>query len=121
MLPILHLNGYKIAEPTVLARISQSELEQLLHGYGYKPYFVEGDDPDQVHHSWLSTRKCIAEIQQIQKEARAKDLRRVPWPMIILNTPKGWTGPKMVDGKPIEGTWRSHQVPLADLCENLSI
>ncbi len=117
VLPILHLNGYKIAEPTVLARISQDELKQLFYGYGYKPYFVEGDQPEKVHQLLASTLDAvIAEIKQIQEVTRREGFHKRPiWPMIVFSTPKGWTGPKIVDGKPIEGTWRSHQVPLSEL------
>ncbi len=117
VLPILHLNGYKIAEPTVLARIPKEELEQLLIGYGYKPFFVEGDGPEEVHQLMASTLdQIVAEIKQIQKEARTNGFTKRPqWPMIVLQTPKGWTGPKFVDGLPVEGTWRAHQVPLAEL------
>ena len=117
VLPILHLNGYKIASPTVLARIPQAELEQLFRGYGYNPYFVEGDVPEQVHQLLASTLDTVvAEIKQIQDEARTKGFTtRAQWPMIILRTPKGWTCPKIVDGLQVEGTWRSHQVPLAEL------
>lgn len=120
VLPILHLNGYKIAEPTVLARISHHELEQLFCGYGYKPYFVEGDEPDEVHQLLAATLdKVTDEIKQIQHEARSQGFTKRPiWPMIIFHTPKGWTGPKKVDGLPVEGTWRSHQVPLAELATN---
>jgi xylulose-5-phosphate/fructose-6-phosphate phosphoketolase len=117
VLPILHLNGYKIANPTVAARISQEELEQLFRGYGYNPYFVEGDDPDEVHQLMAGTLdRVITEIKNIQNEVRGKGFRKRPsWPMIILRTPKGWTGPKVVDGLPVEGTWRAHQVPLSEL------
>ncbi len=117
VLPILHLNGYKIAEPTVLARIPKEELEHLLTGYGYKPYFVEGDVPEKVHRVMASTLDhIVAEIKQIQSEARTNGFTQRPqWPMIVLQTPKGWTGPKVVDGLPVEGTWRAHQVPLAEL------
>ena len=117
VLPILHLNGYKIANPTVLARISQNELDQLFRGYGYNPYIVEGSDPEQVHQTMAATLDTIvAEINEIQTTARADGYSTRPrWPMIILRTPKGWTGPKVVDGVPIEGTWRAHQVPLAEL------
>src|SRR2546422_6862066 len=119
VLPILHLNGYKIANPTVLARISREELENLFIGYGYHPYFVEGSEPEAMHQLMASTLDAvIAEIQAIQQEARlAEDANpaRPQWPMIVLRTPKGWTGPKEVDGKPTEGSWRSHQVPLSDL------
>ena len=119
VLPILHLNGFKIANPTVLARISREELTELMRGYGYEPYFVEGDDPMLVHQSLAATLdKILVLIQQIQKEARSTDPINPPqrprWPMIVLRTPKGWTGPKFVDGKPVEGTWRAHQVPIAD-------
>src|SRR5450432_2191255 len=117
VLPILHLNGYKIANPTILARIPQEELEQLLRGYGYKPYFVEGDIPEKVHQLLAATLdQVIAEIKQIQMEARANGFKKRPaWPMIIFRTPKGLTGPKTVDGVQVEGTWRAHQVPLAEL------
>jgi xylulose-5-phosphate/fructose-6-phosphate phosphoketolase len=117
VLPILHLNGYKIANPSVLARIPKEELEQLLQGYGYKTYLVEGDDPEKVHQSLATTLDTvIAEIKQIQNEARRNGFTKRPrWPMIIFRTPKGWTGPKIVDGLQVEGTWRAHQVPLAEL------
>ncbi|MEP6891376.1 MAG: phosphoketolase family protein, partial [Nitrospirota bacterium] len=117
VLPILHLNGYKIANPTVLARISHEELDQLFRGYGYKPYVVEGSDPDEVHQILAATLDTIvAEIKAIQTTARAEGFTKRPqWPMIIFRTPKGWTGPKVVDGLPVEGTWRAHQVPLAEL------
>ncbi|TMB68712.1 MAG: phosphoketolase family protein [Deltaproteobacteria bacterium] len=117
VLPILHLNGYKIANPTVLARISREELENLFIGYGYHPYFVEGSEPEAMHQLMASTLDAvIAEIKTIQDEAREKRNRQRPrWPMIILRTPKGWTGPKEVDGQKIEGTWRSHQVPIEEI------
>ena len=117
VLPILHLNGYKIANPTVLARISRSELESLFVGYGYKPYFVEGSDPERMHRLMAETLDTvIQEIKTNQHEARANQSSKRPaWPMIVLRTPKGWTGPKEVDGKKTEGSWRSHQVPLADM------
>ncbi|MDQ3016212.1 MAG: phosphoketolase family protein, partial [Bacteroidota bacterium] len=117
VLPILHLNGYKIASPTVLARISREELEQLFNGYGYKIYWVEGSDPDEVHQLMASTLDSVVpEIKEIQSEARRDRFKKRPqWPMIIFSTPKGWTCPKEVDGKQVEGTWRSHQVPLAEL------
>ena len=118
VLPILHLNGYKIANPTLLARLSREELESLFIGYGYKPYFVEGSYPvDQVHQLMAETLDTvIAEIQAIQHDARTKGYSKRPqWPMIILCTPKGWTGPKEVDGKKTEGSWRSHQVPFAEM------
>jgi xylulose-5-phosphate/fructose-6-phosphate phosphoketolase len=119
VLPILHLNGYKIANPTVLARIPREELEQLFRGYGYRPYFVEGEDPGKVHQAMAGTLDTIvAEIRSIQAEARTKGFKKRPaWPMIVFSTPKGWTGPKVVDGLPVEGTFRSHQVPLSELAE----
>ena len=114
VLPILHLNGYKIANPTVLARIPHAELESLLNGYGYRMYTVEGDDPKLVHQQLAATMDTvIAEIQAIQGRAREDgDLTRPLWPAIVLKTPKGWTGPKVVDGLQVEGTWRAHQVPI---------
>ncbi|HEY6312285.1 MAG TPA: phosphoketolase family protein [Streptosporangiaceae bacterium] len=114
VLPILHLNGYKIANPTVLARIPHSELEWLLRGYGYSVHTVEGDDPKLVHQQLAATMDAvITEIREIQERARARgDVTRPAWPAIVLKTPKGWTGPKVVDGLPVEGTWRAHQVPL---------
>jgi xylulose-5-phosphate/fructose-6-phosphate phosphoketolase len=117
VLPILHLNGYKIANPTVLARIPQDELRSLLEGYGYAPRFVEGSDPAKMHQRMAATLDEVAEtIAEIQHRARAHgELGRPRWPMIVLRTPKGWTGPKEVDGLPAEGSFRSHQVPLADL------
>jgi xylulose-5-phosphate/fructose-6-phosphate phosphoketolase len=119
VLPILHLNGFKIANPTVLARISREELISLLQGYGYDPHFVEGDDPALVHQSLAGTLDTIlARIRDIQTAARSHGetdhQERPRWPMIVFRTPKGWTGPKFVDGKPVEGTWRAHQVPIAD-------
>ena len=117
VLPILHLNGYKIANPTVLARISRDELESLFVGYGYKSYFVEGSDPATMHHLMAQTLDNVVEdIQTIQENARnGGDVGRPRWPMIILRSPKGWTGPKQVDGKQTEDSWRSHQVPLSSL------
>jgi xylulose-5-phosphate/fructose-6-phosphate phosphoketolase len=117
VLPILHLNGYKIAGPTVLARIPQDELEALFRGYGYTPHFVEGDDPIKMHQLMAATLDAVvADIRRIQRDARTKGFKaRPPWPMIILRSPKGWTGPKSVDGKPTEGTFRSHQVPMGDM------
>ena len=117
VLPILHLNGYKIAGPTVLARISTQELTDLFAGYGYRPFLVEGDEPEAMHQLMATTMDTVlAEIQDIQKEARSHGFSRRPeWPMIILRTPKGWTGPKVVDGLQIEGTFRAHQVPVTDL------
>ena len=117
VLPILHLNGYKINNPTVLARISHKELESLFIGYGYKPYFVEGSKPDEMHEKMAATLdEVIGEIKEIRQLARNGRLKKYPqWPVIILRTPKGWTGPKEVDGLKTEGFWRSHQVPLAEL------
>jgi xylulose-5-phosphate/fructose-6-phosphate phosphoketolase len=117
VLPVLHLNGYKIAGPTVLARIPKKELTDLFTGYGYRPYFVEGDDPALMHQLMAATLdKVIAEIKSIQTDARQNpDWQRPQWPMIILRSPKGWTGPKVVDGLQIEGTFRAHQVPVTDL------
>jgi xylulose-5-phosphate/fructose-6-phosphate phosphoketolase len=117
VLPILHLNGYKIANPAVLARISHEELASLFVGYGYTPYFVEGDDPDTMHQAMAATVDTVlAEIRDIQRRAREDgDTTRPRWPMIILRSPKGWTGPKEVDGKKTEDYWRSHQVPLSEL------
>jgi xylulose-5-phosphate/fructose-6-phosphate phosphoketolase len=116
VLPILHLNGYKIANPTVLARLSDATLTQLFSGYGYKPYFVEGHEPDTMHQLMAATFDSILEeIREIQNKARAGNANPMPtWPMIVLRTPKGWTGPKIVDGKPVENTWRAHQVPITD-------
>jgi xylulose-5-phosphate/fructose-6-phosphate phosphoketolase len=118
VLPILHLNGFKIANPTILARISRPELIHLLRGYGYEPYFVEGDDPAVMHQRLAVTLDtALAAIRKAQSAARSspetKDPERPRWPMIVFRTPKGWTGPKFVDGKPVEGTWRAHQVPIA--------
>jgi len=119
VLPILHLNGYKIANPTVLARIPREELESLLVGYGYKPYFVEGAEPHAMHEQMAATLDAVVEeIGAIQRAARAGDAARATrprWPMIVLKTPKGWTGPKEIDGKKTEDHWRSHQVPLGDM------
>jgi xylulose-5-phosphate/fructose-6-phosphate phosphoketolase len=116
VLPILHLNGYKIANPTVPARIPPAELEALLTGYGYHVYVVEGDNPAVVHEQLATALDSIInEIHDIQSRARVEgDATRPRWPMLVLRTPKGWTGPKIVDGKPVEGTWRAHQVPLSD-------
>lgn len=119
VLPILHLNGYKIAEPTILARIPKEELTQLFKGYGYTPYYVETEDPMQGHKLMADTlEKVYQEIKEIQTDARKNGFKtRKPWPMIILRTPKGWTGPKVVDGVQIEGTFRAHQVPITDFKE----
>ncbi|HEV8606790.1 MAG TPA: phosphoketolase family protein [Tepidisphaeraceae bacterium] len=116
VLPILHLNGYKIANPTVLARIPKQELEQLMRGYGWNPYFVEGDEPSRVHQLMASTMDRI--VEEIGEIKARKNSERPCWPMIVLNTPKGWTGPKVVDGKKVEGTFRSHQVPLSEPSKN---
>jgi xylulose-5-phosphate/fructose-6-phosphate phosphoketolase len=117
VLPILHLNGYKIAGPTVLARIPREELLALFHGYGYAPHVVDGDEPMEMHQRMAATLdSVVAEIRGIQSDARANGFRERPrWPMIILRSPKGWTGPKVVDGKQTEGTFRSHQVPMGDM------
>jgi len=119
VLPVLHLNGYKIANPTVLSRISRDELRALLEGYGHVPRFVEGEDPAQMHRLMAETLdEVVGEIRSIQAAARNGGAARPRWPMIVLVTPKGWTGPKEVDGKPAEGSFRSHQVPLAELRTN---
>jgi xylulose-5-phosphate/fructose-6-phosphate phosphoketolase len=120
VLPILHLNGYKIANPAFLARIPSEELRQLLHGYGYQPYWVEGDDPKTMHELMARTLdEVVASIADIQKLARAGALKSPPrWPVIVLKTPKGWTGPKVVDGERVEGTFRAHQVPLSEVRTN---
>ncbi len=114
VLPILHLNGHKIANPTLLARISTEELEDPFKGYGWKPYAVEGDDPQLMHHQMAGTiEACVQKIRAIQHEARSTGKPGRPrWPMIILRSPKGWTGPKEVDGHKVEGFWRAHQVPV---------
>jgi xylulose-5-phosphate/fructose-6-phosphate phosphoketolase len=119
VLPILHLNGYKIANPAVLARMTDEKLTQLFSGYGYKPFFVEGHDPHVVHQLMAQTMDTVLdEIHAIQEAARSGKVSTLPvWPMIILRTPKGWTGPKIVDGKPVEGTCRAHQVPIADFAK----
>ncbi len=120
VLPILHLNGYKIANPTILARIERTELESLLTGYGYRPYVVEGDEPAPMHRSMAATLDAIVEeIRTIQDAARSnRRTTRPRWPVLVLVTPKGWTGPEAVDGKKTEGSWRSHQVPLANTASN---
>ena len=120
VLPVLHLNGYKIAGPTVLARLPNEELEQLFAGYGYKPHFVEGSDPMTMHQRMAAVLdEALAEIRAIQADARERGVTARPrWPMIVLRSPKGWTGPKMVDGKPAEGSFRSHQVPLSNVATN---
>src|SRR5262249_52709966 len=120
VLPILHLNGYKIANPTVLARISHEELEQLFRGYGWTPYFVEGSDPVKMHQTMAATLdRVVEDIKQIHRNARSKgNAERPRWPMIVFRSPKGWTGPKVVDGKPNEDSYRSHQVPLSEPTKN---
>ncbi|MEZ5739823.1 MAG: phosphoketolase family protein [Burkholderiaceae bacterium] len=120
VLPILHLNGYKIANPSVLARIPHAELEAYFVGLGYKPYFVEGADPAIMHGAMAAALDAVVvDIREIQHRARNEPASGRPqWPMIVLRTPKGWTGPKQVDGKPVEGNWRSHQVPFADTARN---
>jgi len=120
VLPILHLNGYKIASPTILARIPRAELQKLMEGYGWKPYFVEGHEPEKMHQAMAATLETvIEEIAAIQREARGSSQPNRPaWPMIVLISPKGWTGPKVVDGLPVEGTFRAHQVPLSDPAKN---
>lgn len=117
VLPILHLNGYKIANPTILARMPRAELEHLMRGYGYEPFFVEGDDPERVHQAMAATLDTVVDrIHGIQQAARARGAEERPcWPMIVLRTPKGWTGPREVDGKKTEGFWRSHQVPFSEV------
>jgi xylulose-5-phosphate/fructose-6-phosphate phosphoketolase len=120
VLPILHLNGYKIANPCVLARISHDELDQLFRGYGYTPYFVEGQEPETMHQLMAATLdQVIAEIKHIQTKARGNGFKERPrWPMIVLRTPKGWTCPREIDGKRCEDYWRSHQVPMGEMHEN---
>jgi len=122
VLPVLHLNGYKINSPTVLARISHEELEALFVGYGYTPYFVEGSDPRSMHQAMAATLEhCVLEIRRIQEEARRTGKAVRPrWPMIVLRSPKGWTAPREVDGHYLEGFWRAHQIPLGDIATNPS-
>jgi len=120
VLPILHLNGYKISNPTVPARISKNELRRLLEGYGYKPYFVEGSNPLTMHRLMAKTLDAVIfQIKAITRSGRAgrksRNVSRPIWPMIVLNTPKGWTGPKRIDGLKTEGYWRSHQVPFSEM------
>lgn len=119
VLPVLHLNGYKINNPTLLSRISHEELENLFKGYGWTPYFVEGSDPESMHQAMAATLDhCVADIHKIQQEARTNGVASRPrWPMIVLRTPKGWTGPSEVDGHKVEGFWRSHQVPMTDVVQ----
>jgi len=119
VLPILNLNGYKIANPTILARISHEELQALFMGYGYVPHFVEGADPMEMHHRMAATLdEAIGRIRAIQRAARAGEAERPRWPMIVLRSPKGWTGPKEIKGHKVEGSWRAHQVPIADVRED---
>jgi xylulose-5-phosphate/fructose-6-phosphate phosphoketolase len=120
VLPVLHLNGYKINNPTVLSRISHEELSALFQGYGYRPYFVEGSDPETMHQAMAATLDhCIAEIHRIQAEARSSGIATRPrWPMIVMRSPKGWTGPSEVDGRKVEGFWRAHQVPIGGVPNN---
>ncbi|MTI62518.1 phosphoketolase [Methylophaga sp.] len=122
VLPVLHLNGYKINNPTILSRISHEELESLFIGYGYTPYFVEGHEPMEMHRKMAETmEQCVVEIKRIQQQARTQDsFERPRWPIIILRSPKGWTGPDYVDGHKVEGFWRAHQVPLAGVKDNPS-
>src|SRR5262252_1960352 len=120
VLPILHLNGYKIANPALLARLPDGELDDLLRGYGYRPRYVTGHEPSVMHQKMAAVLdECLADIRAIQDRARnGGDGAPARWPMIVLRTPKGWTGPAEVDGKPVEGTWRAHQVPLAEVRTN---
>src|SRR6187200_1775078 len=120
VLPILHLNGYKIANPTVLARIPREELTALMEGYGHTPYYVEGDDPADVHRQLAATLdRALDDIREIQRQAREDGVtKRQRWPMIVFQTPKGWTGPAEIDGIQVEGTWRSHQVPMSEVRTN---
>ncbi|HIK16609.1 MAG TPA: phosphoketolase family protein [Leptolyngbyaceae cyanobacterium M33_DOE_097] len=120
VLPVLHLNGYKINNPSLLSRISHEELDALFRGYGYTPYFVEGSDPESMHQAMAATLDhCVSEIRRIQYEARSTGVATRPrWPMIVLRTPKGWTGPSYVDGHKVEGFWRSHQVPMGGMHSN---
>ena len=120
VLPVLHLNGYKINNPTVLARITHKELENLFLGYGWQPYFVEGDEVESMHQAMAATLEhCVVEIRKVQKEARESGKAKRPmWPMIILRSPKGWTGPRKIDNNYLAGFWRAHQVPITDVHEN---
>ena len=117
VLPILHLNGYKINNPTLLARITHDELESFFRGYGWTPYFVEGSDHETMHQAMAATiEHCVTEIRRIQQEARGSGHAERPrWPMIVLRSPKGWTAPLEVDGHKLEGFWRAHQVPMTDV------
>src|SRR4029453_3032868 len=120
VLPILHVNGYKIANPTISARISPEELHSLFVGFGWTPHVVEGDDPAVVHRQMAATLEdCVTQIRAIQADARRTgNCERPRWPMIILRTPKGWTAPKELDGHQLEGSWRAHQIPIPDVTEN---
>lgn len=120
VLPVLHLNGYKINNPTVLSRIHHSELEALMIGYGWQPYFVEGSDPKSMHQAMAATLEhCVLEIKKFQKEARETGKAiRPKWPMIVLRSPKGWTGPRKVGDHYLEGFWRSHQIPLTNVLKD---
>jgi xylulose-5-phosphate/fructose-6-phosphate phosphoketolase len=120
VLPILHLNGYKINNPTLLARVSHKELENLMRGYGWTPYFVEGSDPDTMHQAMAATTEhCVREIREIRKRERGSGTASRPrWPMIVLRSPKGWSAPQEVGGHKLEGSWRAHQVPLPDVKKN---
>ena len=122
VLPVLHLNGYKINNPTLLARISHEELEALFVGYGYTPYFVEGSDPQSMHQAMAATLEhCVLEIRKVQEKARRTGKAFRPrWPMIILRSPKGWTAPREIDGHYLEGFWRAHQIPITDIATNPS-
>jgi len=122
VLPVLHLNGYKINNPTLLARISHEELEALFVGYGYTPYFVEGSDPHSMHQAMAGTlERCVREIRGIQDQARRTGVAFRPrWPLVVLRSPKGWTAPRQVDGHYLEGFWRAHQIPLPDIASNPS-
>ena len=122
VLPVLHLNGYKINNPTILARISHEELESLFVGYGYTPYFVEGSDPLSMHQAMAATLEhCVMEIRNVQDEARKTGIASRPrWPIIILRSPKGWTAPRQVEGHYLEGFWRAHQIPITDIATNPS-
>ena len=122
VLPVLHLNGYKINNPTLLARISHEELEALFVGYGYTPYFVEGSEPQSMHQAMAATLEhCVLEIRKFQDEARTTGKAFRPrWPMVILRSPKGWTAPRQVDGHYLEGFWRAHQIPITDIASNPS-
>src|SRR5262249_29735321 len=122
VLPVLHLNGYKINNPALLARITRKELESLFRGYAYTPHFVEGSEPESMHQAMAATLEhCVQEIREFQEEARRSGVAQRPrWPMVILRSPKGWTAPRKVDGHYLEGFWRAHQVPIGDVRTNES-